>query len=583
MDNYADNDFANPTADCDLIMKGGITSGVVYPLAIVELAKHFRLAHVGGTSAGAIGAAAAAAAEYGRSGGGFKRLAEVPNELGKKLFGLFQPSPALKPIYDIAVACIGNGSFKVAKVVLAALWGFRYYALLGALPGLIVLAIAWCYPGLAIVLLGLLTMLIGIFAAVGFVGYCRVSHGIPDNNFGICPGKTQPEYSTDGLTNWLADLIDGIAGRDPTKDPLTFGDLEPTEGKKITLRMMTTNLTMKRPYSLPFNTGVFAFRLSDFEKLFPERVTHYLAQHCEKAKDPGEYDDLFMFPTDRLPLVVAARMSLSFPLLICAVPLYARDFTLRPEYAKKWRKNVFSDGGISSNFPIHFFDRMLPNSPTFAITLDDFDEKRVPERLDKLNPDDPGVRVWLPDTKHAGSGLLIPSLPFSGILGFLSTIVDAAKDWQDSLQSTLAGYRDRIVHVGLKSDEGGLNLSMPTSLVAKLSQYGAQAGLDLRTEFDLSEHRWRRFLVAMDDLGKTLSHFTEAYDGQGGADSFKDFLEHYPAHAIAYKDAATIDITVLRERAAALAELGRNWAAEPAIPDDHMPHPKSDIRIAPLP
>jgi hypothetical protein len=35
-------------------MKGGITSGVVYPLAIVEIAKAFRLRSIGGTSAGAI-------------------------------------------------------------------------------------------------------------------------------------------------------------------------------------------------------------------------------------------------------------------------------------------------------------------------------------------------------------------------------------------------------------------------------------------------------------------------------------------------------------------------------------------------
>jgi Patatin-like phospholipase len=592
MDQYADSDFADPAADCDLIMKGGITSGVVYPLAIVELAKHFRLAHVGGTSAGAIGAAAAAAAEYGRHkpGRGFIRLAEVPGELGKNLFSLFQPSPALKPVFDIAVACIGNAGFKTAKVILAALSGFRYDALAGALFGVIVAAAGWYGSDWAVVLLGLLLTLIGMIVAVGLAAYRTVSQGIPDNDFGLCPGKSQPGYSTPGLTDWLADLIDDIAGRDPATDqPLTFGDLEPSgptdgDGKKITLRMMTTNLTMKRPYSLPFDTGIYAFRLSDFEKLFPERITSYLAGHCEKAEEPGEFDDLFMFPTGGLPVVVAARMSLSFPLLICAVPLYARDYTLRPEEAKKWRKNVFSDGGISSNFPIHFFDRMLPNSPTFAISLDDFDAKRQPAKLDKLDPNDPLARVWLPDTKHAGSGVLIPSLPFGGVVGLLSRIVDAAKDWQDSLQSTLAGYRDRIVHVNLKPEEGGLNISMPAGLVVMLSKYGAQAGIDLRDQFDLKEHRWRRFLVTMDDLGETLIDFAKAYDGTGGIESFKDFLDQYPAHAIAYKDAANPpDIAVLRQRAAALADLGRDWAAQSPIPDGHMPHPKTKIRISPLP
>ena len=43
-----------PDASCDVVMKGGITSGVIYPKAICELARHHRLRQVGGSSAGAI-------------------------------------------------------------------------------------------------------------------------------------------------------------------------------------------------------------------------------------------------------------------------------------------------------------------------------------------------------------------------------------------------------------------------------------------------------------------------------------------------------------------------------------------------
>ena len=65
---------------CDIVMKGGITSGVVYPKALSELAKEFRFKNIGGTSAGAIAAAAAAAAECGRRSGhdGFKTLEQLP-------------------------------------------------------------------------------------------------------------------------------------------------------------------------------------------------------------------------------------------------------------------------------------------------------------------------------------------------------------------------------------------------------------------------------------------------------------------------------------------------------------------------
>lgn len=54
---------------CDIVMKGGITSGIVYPPAIAKLAKNYRFKNIGGTSAGAIAAAAAAAAEYQRRTG----------------------------------------------------------------------------------------------------------------------------------------------------------------------------------------------------------------------------------------------------------------------------------------------------------------------------------------------------------------------------------------------------------------------------------------------------------------------------------------------------------------------------------
>src|SRR5438874_11437292 len=78
-----------PAQECGIVMKGGITSGVVYPLAACELAKSYRFRRVGGTSAGAIAAAATAAAEYGRwrgTGGGFASLEALPGWLG-------EPSP----------------------------------------------------------------------------------------------------------------------------------------------------------------------------------------------------------------------------------------------------------------------------------------------------------------------------------------------------------------------------------------------------------------------------------------------------------------------------------------------------------
>jgi hypothetical protein len=592
---YVDGDFANPTAVCDVIMKGGITSGVVYPLALTELAKQFRLSQVGGTSAGAIAASAAAAAEYGRHvpGKGFVLLAKLPAEVGNILISLFQPTAKLKPMFDIAVAAIGNDSTKkkVMRMIGAALAGFATAAAAGSLPGLLIVVAGLWYCNLALVLLGVLLLLIGIAIGVAICLYRAISKGIQVNDFGLCPGKTQSGYSTPGLSDWLGDKIDDIAGRDPKKDPpLTFGDLSSAEaagGHKITLRMMTTNLTLRRPYSLPFSEKIFAFNLAEFEKLFSPRITAYLAAHCERVTEGSPPVDLYWFPEpEHLPLIVATRMSLSFPLLFCAVPLYARDFTLLEEETTNWRRNLFSDGGLSNNFPINFFDRMLPNSPTFGISLDPFDEDRLPKDIKAKYPqDDPHSRVWLPKTKSAGSGVLIPGEPIDGIVAFMSRLIDAAKDWQDNLQSTLPGYRDRIVHVDLKADEGGLNINMPGELVRRLGNYGALAGVDMRDEFDLDEHRWQRFLVAMDRLDHTLDEIAAAYDGQGGIESFEAFLNRYPypPNPVSYKVAARDHLATLKSRAADLAELSRRWEAQLQIPDAELPHPKTDLRITPRP
>src|SRR3954470_4357960 len=65
-------------AEADMVMKGGITSGVVYPLAVCRLAPSYRFRNLGGSSAGGIAAAVAAAAECNRGGGGFPEAADAP-------------------------------------------------------------------------------------------------------------------------------------------------------------------------------------------------------------------------------------------------------------------------------------------------------------------------------------------------------------------------------------------------------------------------------------------------------------------------------------------------------------------------
>src|SRR5215469_11365221 len=120
MPNTTSGDFLNPSKRCDIVMKGGITSGVVYPNTVSILAQTYRFVSIGGTSAGAIAAAATAAAEYRRqqgSGEGFEKLSNLPKFLAEKpkghshanLFYLFQPDPAARVLFDLGVSLTHKG------------------------------------------------------------------------------------------------------------------------------------------------------------------------------------------------------------------------------------------------------------------------------------------------------------------------------------------------------------------------------------------------------------------------------------------------------------------------------------------
>src|SRR5215468_3488739 len=106
-------DYTSANRKCDIVMKGGITSGIVYPRAVTRLAREYRFQSIGGTSAGAIAAAVTAAAEYSRSKGTivFDKLNDIPQWLGQSssggksnLLNLFHPQSEAKGLFRIALA-----------------------------------------------------------------------------------------------------------------------------------------------------------------------------------------------------------------------------------------------------------------------------------------------------------------------------------------------------------------------------------------------------------------------------------------------------------------------------------------------
>ena len=612
------HEYSSPSRTCDVVMKGGITSGVVYPHALCELARTYRFANVGGTSAGAIAAAGAAAAEHGRQHGGFEKLAALPEWIGAggNLLGLFQPQPGTKPFFRLFMSGLGrNGATKWLRVGGAALRSFPLTSLCGLAPGiaLVVLA-AWTGSGaLAVyaVIAGIVLALLGLAVALGLRLVVGLPRALGRNGFGLTSGLSPEGSPAPALTPWLANLIDDLAGKEGDA-PLTFGDLR---SKGIDLQMMTTNITHRRPHRMPWVNRELLFDPHELRRLFPERVVVWMEAHPPPIGEGREGErtrrrleallPLRPLPApDDLPVVVAARMSLSFPLLISAVPLHALDMTRKhtreavdavedgraPAHPLVAEVCWFSDGGIASNFPVHFFDAPLPTRPTFAIDLDGFhpDHPRRP---------DEAANVYLPSSNVGGlldSWHRIDAKPgLASLTGFVSGIVRTMQNHVDASLTHQPGYRDRIVHVHTAPDEGGMNLTMPPEVISALTLRGQAAGRALVERFagtpgtdpglSWDNHRWVRYRSALTALAGQLERFGEAWRTTVEGDrSYRELVDRGgdvgPAGYRLASDGQRALALALTEL---LAEVGeRSQDAEVGV-DRGSPRPEPVARIVP--
>lgn len=524
----------SPSRTCDIVMKGGITSGIVYPEAVCELAKEYRFINIGGTSAGAIAAALTAAAEYNRtkfnSIDGFIKLKEIPHILGKseagktKLFSLFQPNNSTKKIFNFLIKILAEKTWK--RKVIAGLISFaQQFPILSIfcfIPTsfltilLICGDIKWIYSIIAILFSAcLIPFTLLILSSIRVIPLFIKT--LCKNNFGLTTGYLQNrKASTEPLTEWLSMKINEISGLPPT-EPLTFGHLSDSGNDfGIKLKVMTTNLTWGRPISFPFSDTnldkVFYYDENELKDFFPDNVLQWMRKHSIKSED----GKLKLPDSDKLPIIVAARMSLSFPVLISAVPLYAIDYSLKTDDSKDepeiLEKCIFSDGGICSNFPIHFFDSLLPRRPTFALNLSPFHIK-YPQ-----DPDNECKNIHM--IRGSGGGRSEHWTRISSIMNFFSSVMNTMQNWSDNTQAKVAGYRDRIAHIHLNKLEGGLNLDMKSSIIDKLSERGKCAGELLVKRFtsndevklDWNNHRWTRFRTTLCLLEIYLNQMEAALD-----------------------------------------------------------------------
>jgi hypothetical protein len=357
---------ATTLPECDLVLKGGITSAVIYLGAIIELGRRYRLRSIGGTSSGAIAAGFAAAAEHRRQREGTDGLSRPMAGVKRQLLtpgfqaGIFQPDRPMRPILRMLLAGVHDGWGPVRRggAVLALLLGTRRLLVILALAGWIALTVAVVTAsGLPVAIRMIVALLLSVLAGLLTVGACAgllawaAKRHLDDraHGFGICSGRSQPGERFPGLTDWLHEALQGAAGL-PLDQPLTFAHLAEQD---IALKVISTDLTDGAPVTWPRpEPGEYRFRAEDIRRLFPDEVAAHM-ERCGTASD-----GLLPVPGDQLPVVVAVRLSLSFPVLIASIPLYAQDG------GRHW----FSDGGICSNFPVHLFDSWLPRRPTSGWT-----------------------------------------------------------------------------------------------------------------------------------------------------------------------------------------------------------------------
>ncbi len=634
----ASDDTAPVDRYCDLVMEGGVTSGVVHIAAAARLARYYRFQCIGGSSIGAFAAALTAAAEYCRRKGsmaGFEQLEALPKALGDEVDGktllerLFNPQPAMRRLFAVFLAATGGASVGPAwRAALREAWcqygGGRAWAAAGwtALWVLGVWIWLWvCWPSFResleptlsagsgmLMLLGSALALVPALALTSLAllvrGLVRDLRSVPDNGFGLCRGgEPAGADGTPDLAQFLHMTLQRVAGLGPDDAPLTFAQLwrapggprevlddpSPASEHSIHLEVYTTSLTQGRPFRFPLpdpnsdDPVRLYFRRELLADYFPRDVVDAMVRVASPYEpkpgpsNPSAVNERWLgLPAGELPVVVAVRIAISFPFLVSAVPLGAMNY--EPEDRPTGIEPCWmSDGGLCSNFPIHLFDSLVPRWPTFGIAL--FEAGRV-----KRDP-------WLPnclnqghgDTRYGGMDERRGRLARLG--GLVTAAALAAFRWNDRATLRLPGVRDRVVRVFLKEGEGGLNLRMKDKQINTLADYGRQAAHQLIAKFAVPgspgwpEQRWVRWMRLLGVLQSEMKGVRVSAQHAPHTQALRDQIEA-AAHAPPARKLLRIDDDQKRrllELLDALEALER--ATDMYGPPPYVPIPRSVLRV----
>ena len=377
----------------------------------------------------------------------------------------------------------------------------------------------------------------------------------------------------DAITPWLSGSLTALAGL-PAGEVLRFGHLWDAEAyasrgsdtddaawrerlldssrRSITLEMITTDLTRRRPVRFPLSGPDAAEQLyfcpAELTEAFDSDVRDaMLGEEGVSIPDSsGHVRVLHKLPEPwDLPVVVAVRMSMAFPALFTAIPLYRL----------RWRRRVqddlgrtiryqgdevswigesaadrevlaeqlwFSDGGITSNFPVHLFDQSMPRWPTVSLGLGSHPVQN------------PVADVSLPQDWEVNTDTDEPLSP--SMFALFGAMFRTAQTWRDRSQTQMPGFRARVAQVRTHASEGGTNLFMDRGAIASLALRGALAGCRLRSRYSDPVHwdryRWLRLRTAMSSFGRLRDRTVRSRGSYADALSGRDWLteqqDNYP-------------------------------------------------------
>jgi predicted acylesterase/phospholipase RssA len=589
---------------CSLVLEGGVTSAVVYAGLIARLARRFeRFEQLGGTSAGAVAAAFAALAERARREGhgdaAFAGIDRLPRVLSLAatpggptlLRRLFQPQPGTRATFNILLAALEAWNPTLAKGAVAravlqrVLREYPWAALTGALPGALLLRLgldakagAWAAGvAVAVAVAGALVVALGWAAVAGL-------RAIRANHHGLCTGM--PVDAPHAVTGFLHRAYNKLLGRRRGDTPAVFaelwGDVKPGPGS-IDLQVITSVVTLQRPLRITGEPGAdplgrFFYDPDEWRAFFPAPVMDWLAAHARPANDvslPGRaLRRLPLMPA--LPIVVAVRMSLSFPILFSALPMFVADD------AGGARRVYFADGGLTSNCPVHLFDKPLPTNPTFTADLRDIETPPAGMPVVWIDGDAP--RPTLTQSRPDGAGW------FNPLVDFAADLLGTSKDWRDTLVRELPGHAERTLNIGLTREQGGLNLAMPERTIARLGALGREgaerliaAYLGPRTQGAYNHwdrHRWLRLRSTLSAIAGYADELEAACAAAerpaGGALGYEALAACPRPPGDAFANAASVrDALRMLRTLRALARQREPFAQTLA----HAPRPRAHLRL----